>query len=165
MITHSGKLKVTTPTDREVVMTRDFDAPRLLVWKAWTTPALLKQWLFGPDGWTLAVCDMDLRPGGALRWVWRRPGGAEMGLRGVYREVTPPERIVHTELFDDDWTGGETLVTLVLTERAGRTTAAMTVLYASREARDGALKTGMEHGMGAGYDRLETLLASMGGER
>lgn len=163
MKTTSCKLEVTTPSDREVLMTRTFDAPRRLVWEAWTRPELLKKWLHGCDDWTLAVCEMDLRPGGAFRWVWRGPDGTEMGLRGVYREIVPPERLVHTEIFDEDWTGGETLVTLVLTERAGQTTVAMTVLYSSREARDGALKTGMQEGMEVGYQRLEKLLASMGG--
>ncbi len=87
-----------------------------------------------------------------------------MGLRGVYREIVPPERIVHTEIFDEDWTGGETLVTLLLTEHGGRTTTAMTVLYSSHEARDAALKTDMAQGMEVGYERLERLLASMGDE-
>ncbi len=159
---NTGNLKVTTPTDREIVMTRVFDAPRHMVFDAWTKPELLKRWLYGPPDWSLAVCDMDLRPGGALRWVWRGPDGTEMGLRGVYREIVPPERIVHTELFDEDWTGGETLVTLVLTEHDGKTTVTMTVLYSSREARDGALKTDMEHGVAAGYDRLAEMLASTG---
>ncbi len=158
---NTGNLKVTTPSDREIVMTRVFDAPRRLVFDAWTKPELLKRWLYGPDDWSLAVCDIDLRPGGALRWVWRGPDGTEMGLRGVYREIVPPERIIHTELFDEDWTGGETLVTLVLAEQEGKTTVTMTVLYSSRQARDGALKTGMEHGMAVGYDRLEQVLATM----
>jgi uncharacterized protein YndB with AHSA1/START domain len=158
---NTGSLKVTTPTDREIVMTRVFDAPRHLVFDAWTKPELLKRWLHGPPDWSLAVCDMDLRPGGAIRWVWRGPDGTEMGLRGVYREIVPPERITHTEIFDEDWTGGETLVTIVLTEKDGRTTVTMTVLYSSREARDGALKTDMEHGVAMCYDRLAKLLASM----
>ena len=161
MMPHTGQLRVSTPSDREILMTREFDAPRRLVWDAWTRPELLRKWLFGPDGWSLAVCDMDLRPGGAFRWVWRKDGGTEMGMRGEYREIVPPERIVHTELFDEDWTGGQTLVTLVLTERAGRTTAAMTILYSSRQARDGALKSGMERGMAMGYDRLDRILDAM----
>jgi len=106
---------------------------------------------------------MDLRPGGAFRWVWRGPDGTEMGLRGVYREIVKPERIVHTEIFDEDWTGGETLVTLVLTEHAGRTTTTMTVLYSSREARDGALRIGMTEGLEVGSARLDKLLPSIGG--
>src|SRR5688572_32262001 len=106
----ANKLNVSTPADREVLITRVFNAPRRLVYDAWTKPELLKRWLHGLDNWTLAVCDMDVRPGGAIRWVWRDPDGKEMGLRGVYREVVPPERLVHTELFDEDWTGGETLV-------------------------------------------------------
>ena len=110
--------------------------------------------------------EMDLRPGGALRWVWRdTKTGAEMGLRGEYREVTPPARFVHTELYDEDWTGGETVVTITFEERAGRTTVAVTVLYSSKEARDGALKTPMAEGMEMGYERLERLLASMSAPR
>ena len=157
---NTGNLRVATPTDREIAMTRVFDAPRHLVFEAWTKPELLKRWLYGPPDWSLAVCDMDLRPGGALRWVWCGPDGTEMGLSGVYREIVPPERIVHTELFDEDWTGGETLATIDFVEQDGKTTVTMTVLYSSREARDGALKSGMEHGMAAGYDRLAEMLAS-----
>jgi len=157
----ANKLSVSTPSDREVLITRVFNAPRRLVYDAWTKPALLKRWLHGLDNWTLAVCDMDVRPGGSIRWVWRDPDGKEMGLKGVYKDVIPPERLVHTELFDEDWTGGETLVTLILTEQAGRTTCAMTVLYSSLEARDAAIKTGMTDGMEMGYGRLDKLLAEM----
>lgn len=164
MNTQCGKLQVTTPSDREILITRDFDAPRRLVWEAWTKPELLQKWLHGWDGWRLEVRENDLRPGGAIRWVWRGPSGEEMGLKGEYREVVPHERLVHTEVFDEDWTGGETLVTLLLTERAGRTTTAMTILYSSREARDAALKTDMAQGMEVGYERLEKLLASIGGD-
>lgn len=164
MNTQCGKLQVTTPSDREIRITRSFDAPRRLVWEAWTKPELLKKWLHGWDGWRLDVRENDLRPGGAIHWVWHGPGGEEMGLRGEYREIVPPERLVHTEIFDEDWTGGETLVTLLLTEHGGRTTTTMTVLYASREARDAALKTDMAQGMEVGYERLEKLLATMGGE-
>jgi uncharacterized protein YndB with AHSA1/START domain len=154
-------LRVTTPTDREIVMTRVFDAPRALVFEALTRPALLRCWLLGPPGWTLPVCEIDLKVGGALRFVWRGPDGTEMGMNGVYREVAPPERLVHTELFDTDWTGGETLVTTVLREQAGGgTTLTSTVLYSSREARDAALRTGMEQGVAASYDWLAELLAS-----
>ena len=99
-----------------------------LVYDAWTKPELVKRWLYGPEKWTLAVCDMEVRPGGKIRWVWRDPDGKEMGLKGVYHEVVPPERLVHTELFDEDWTGGETLVTITFTEKDGKTTCAMTVL-------------------------------------
>ena len=141
-------------------MTRVFDAPRRLVFEAYTTPELLERWLLGPPGWSLPVCEIDLRVGGALRFVWRGPDGAEMGMGGVYREIVRPERLVHTELFDQDWTGGETLVTTVLDEAAGRTTLTSTVRYGSQEARDAALRTGMAHGVAASYDRLAGLLAS-----
>jgi uncharacterized protein YndB with AHSA1/START domain len=153
-------LRVTTPTDREIALTRVFDAPRDLVFEACTKPELLKRWLLGPPGWSLPVCEIDLKVGGALRFVWRGPDGTEMGMSGVYREIAPPERLVHTELFDADWTGGETLVTTVLREQAGRTTLTSTVRYSSREARDAARRTGMEQGVAASYDRLAEMLAS-----
>jgi uncharacterized protein YndB with AHSA1/START domain len=160
---HPGTLHVTTPSDREIVMTRVFDAPRSLVFDAYTKPELLRRWLLGPPGWTMVVCDIDLRVGGAYRFVWRGLDGTEMGMGGVHREIVPPERIVTTALFDEDWTGGETLNTLVLTEHDGKTTLTNTVLYSSREARDNALRTGMEQGMAAGYDRLAELLAQARG--
>ena len=158
---NTGTLKVTTPSDREIVMTRVFDAPRTLVFEAFTKPELLKRWLSGAPGWSMVVCEVDLKVGGAYRYVWRGPDGAEMGMGGVYREVVPPERIVCTQLFDQDWAGGEVLGTMVLTERDGKTTLTNTLLYSSREARDAVLKTPMEHGMAVGYDQLAELLASM----
>ena len=155
-----GNLKVTTPTEREIMMTRVFDAPRGLVFDAYTKPELLKRWLHGPDGWLLSVCEIDLRVGGKYRYVWRHVDGREMGMGGVYREIVPPERLVTTELFDEDWTDGETLGSIVLTEQSGKTTLTQTLLYSSKEARDGVLKSGMEHGVAASYDRLEGVLAS-----
>ncbi len=154
----SGALIVTAPSDREVAMSRVFDAPRELLVEAWTKPELLKRWLYGPEDWRLTVCEIDLRVGGALRFEWHHQNGKFMGMSGVYREIAPPDRLVWTEIFDDDWTGGETLVTMTFVERAGKTTATQTVLYASRAARDGALKTAMATGMDQGYDRLAELL-------
>ena len=156
-----GKMQVTTPSDREIVITREFTAPRVLVFDAYTKPELLKRWLLGPPGWTMPVCEVDLRVGGKYRYVWRSAEGAEMGMGGVHREVVPPEKIVCTQLFDQDWTGGETLGTLVLTEQGNKTLVTNTILYPSREARDGAHCSGMEEGMSAGYDRLEELLTSL----
>lgn len=158
-MTSHGKLKVTTPSDREIAMTRSFDAAPSMLFEAFTRPELMKRWLYGPDRWTLAVCDIDLRPGGDLRYEWHGPDGEVMGLSGEFREVVPPERLVHTELFDEDWTGGETLVTTTFTEdEPGRTTVTMTVRYASKEAREGALESPMAEGMEMGYARLERLL-------
>ncbi len=153
-------LTVTAEGEREIVMTRTFDAPRQLVFDAMTKPELLKRWLFGPDGWSVAVCESDLRVGGAFRYVWRHADGRDMGMGGVYRELAPPERVVRTELFDQDWTGGETLATMVLVEHEGRTTVTTTVRYPSREVRDNVLKSGMERGVAASYDRLEPILAA-----
>jgi uncharacterized protein YndB with AHSA1/START domain len=156
-------LQVSTPTDREVVMTRVFDAPRHLVWKAMTSPEFLKRWLFGPPGWTMTACEEDLRVGGAFHWAWSGPEGAAMSMRGVYREIVPPERVVRTELFEFGCAAqaGEQLATLVLTEDAGKTYLTLTVLYPSKEARDGAIASGMERGVSAGYDRLDEILAAM----
>lgn len=157
---NTGTLKVTTPTDREIAMTRVFDAPRRLVFDAWTKPELLKRWLGVFGGWSLEVCEIDPKMGGAYRFVWRGPDGSRMGMRGVYREVVPPERLVATESFDDPWYPGEALDTTVLVEQGGKTTLTTTVLYESREARDIALRSDMEHGVAASYDNLAELLAS-----
>ena len=157
----SQPLEISTPSDREVVITRSFDAPRELVFDCYTRPELVRRWLLGPPGWTMPVCDIDLRVGGRYRYVWRGPTGEEMGMGGVFREVARPERIASNELFDQDWTGGETLVTTEFSERAGRTISTTTVLYVSKEAREGMLATGMTDGMEAGYRRLDELLASM----
>ncbi|MFZ3332118.1 MAG: SRPBCC family protein [Candidatus Acidiferrales bacterium] len=155
----AATLKVTTPSDREISMTRVFDAPRHLVFEAWTKPELLKRWLYGPEDWRLADCKIDLRPGGPLRFEWRHHNGNHVGFRGVYREIAPPDRLVFTEVWDEDWTGGETLVTITFAEHAGKTTMMQTVLYSSRDARDAALKTGMEHGAAQSFDRLAEFLA------
>jgi uncharacterized protein YndB with AHSA1/START domain len=152
-------LKLTTSGDREIVMTRVFDAPRTLVWDCHTKPELVRRWLLGPPGWTMPVCEIDLRVGGRYRYVWRNEDGREMGMGGVHREIVAPERIVTTQLFDEDWTGGETVGTLVLTEEAGQTTLTNTVRYASKDVLEMVLKTGMEHGVAAGYDRLEEMLS------
>ena len=154
---NTGTLKVTTPTDREIVMTRVFDAPRRLVFDAFTKPELLKRW-FGPRGWSLVVCEVDLKVGGGFRFVLRGPDGKEMGMRGVYREIVPPERSVHMESFDDY--PGESQVTAVFVEQDGKTTLTATVLYPSKEVRDVVIKSGMEHGAAESYDKLAELLES-----
>lgn len=157
-----NKLKVTTPTDREIVITRDFDAPRPVVWDAMTKPELLRKWLFGPPGWEMTICEDDQRVGGRFRWVWRGPDGQEMSMSGVNREIVPPERGVRTEKFDFgcDAQSGEQLATLALAAKGDRTTMTITVLFPSKEARDGAIASGMEQGMAAGYDRLDEVLAA-----
>jgi uncharacterized protein YndB with AHSA1/START domain len=159
---NAGALKIIAPTDREIVMTRVFDAPRALVFEAFTKPELVKQWLLGPPGWSMPLCQIDLRVGGAYRYVWRHADGREMGMGGVYREIVPQERLVYTELFDEAWYPGESLITTTLAEKEGRTTLTTTMLYASREARDAVLKSGMERGVAASYDRLAELLALPG---
>ena len=158
-MTTPGNLKLTTRGDREIVMTRAFDAPRKLVFDAHTKPELVKQWLLGPDGWSMPVCEIDLKVGGKYRYVWRRDkDGTEMGMGGVYREIVAPERLVATEKFDQSWYPGEAVGTFVLVEQGGKTTLTQTMLYESREARDTVLKSGMEKGVVASYDRLAKLL-------
>ncbi|HZO56768.1 MAG TPA: SRPBCC family protein [Bryobacteraceae bacterium] len=154
---NTGTLKVTTPTDREVVLTRVFDAPRQLVYDAFSKPELLKRW-FGPRGWSLVVCEVDHRVGGSFRFVMRGPDGKDMGMRGVYREIVPPERSVHMESFDDY--PGESQVTAVFTEQDGKTTLTATVLYPSKEVRDAVIQMGMEDGAAESYDKLAELLAA-----
>jgi uncharacterized protein YndB with AHSA1/START domain len=160
-MTDTATLQITTPSEREIVMSRVFDAPRSLVFDAWTTPELLKRWLGVRGGWSMVDCEVDLRVGGAYRFVWRGPDGAEMGMGGVYREIVPPERLVATESFDDPWYPGEALDTTVLVEEGGKTTATTTVLYESEEIRDAVLESGMARGVAESYDVLAEYLASI----
>lgn len=159
-MTPTGSLTITAPTDREIRMARDFNAPRHLVWEAITQPALLKRWLTGPPGWSLDVCEIDLKVGGAYRYVWRHTSGKEMGMGGVYQGIAAPERLVQTEKFDESWYPGSALVTTVLIDKDGRTTLEQTLRYESKEARDGVLKSPMADGVNYSYDRLAELLAT-----
>lgn len=138
-----GVTALMTPSDREILITRVVAAPRRLVFEAWTRPEHLPHWMLGPGSWTMPVCEVDLRPGGAWHFVWRRSDGAEMGMRGVYQEIVPPERLVSTESWGRDWP--ETLNTLVLTEQDGKTTITLSVRYPSQPARDPALQTVRKH--------------------
>jgi len=154
-----GATAFTTPSEREVVMTRVFAAPRRLVFEAWTNSAHLPHWMLGPGGWTMPVCEIDLRPGGAWHFVWRRSDGTEMEMRGVYQQITPPERLVSTESWGGDWP--ETINTLILSEAAGKTTISLRILYPSKDARDAALQTGMKDGVSQSFDRLAEHLRTM----
>jgi uncharacterized protein YndB with AHSA1/START domain len=143
----------TTPSDREVVARRTFDAPRQLVWDAHTRPEHVRRWLLGPDGWSMPVCEIDLRPGGAWRYVWRRDDGTdEFFMHGTYREVDAPARLVNTEFFGE--MPEPAVLTTTFEEADGRTTLTVRVLYPSREVRDAALGTGMTSGWSRSYDRL-----------
>jgi len=157
---NATKLQITTPSDRELAMIRSFDAPRGLVWDAWTKPELLKQWLGVRGGWTFAVCEVDLKVGGKYRYVWRGPSGAEMGMGGVFREVAKPERLVATEKFDESWYEGDAMDTTTFVERGGKTTVTTTVRYASKAVRDAVLKSPMESGVAESYNKLDEVLAS-----
>jgi uncharacterized protein YndB with AHSA1/START domain len=152
-----GAITVTTPSEREILITRVFNAPRHLVYEAYSKPEHVARWLLGPEGWSMPVCEIDLQVGGAWRYVWRGPEGAEFEMHGVYREIVPSERLVCTEVFEEH----EALVTTTFTEQNGTTILRTTVLHASSEARDGHLQSGMEVGLEASYQRLEELLAGV----
>jgi uncharacterized protein YndB with AHSA1/START domain len=152
---NTGTLKVSLPSDSEIMLTRVFKAPRQLVYDAFSKPELLKRW-FGPRGWSLVVCEVDHRVGGGFRFVMRGPDGRDMGMRGTYKELNPPDRSVHMESFDDF--PGESQVTAVFTEQDGQTTLNATILYPSKEVRDAVVQTGMEHGAAESYDKLAELL-------
>jgi uncharacterized protein YndB with AHSA1/START domain len=159
---YPDSFKVSTPTDHEIQVTRDFNAPLQLVFDAFTKPELVRRWLLGPPGWTMPLCEIDLKVGGAYRYLWRHSDdGREMGMGGVFREIVSPERLVATEKFDESWYPGEALDTTVFVEEGDITKTTITVLYESKEARDTARRSGMESGMAAGYNRLEELLSSM----
>jgi uncharacterized protein YndB with AHSA1/START domain len=154
-------LTLTLKGDREVVITREFAAPRRLVFDAHTKPELIRKWLLGMPGWTLTVCEVDLRVGGRFRYVWDGPAGEHMGVGGIYREVAAPARIVSADLFDEDWTGGETINTLEFAEADGRTTLQLTILYGSPASREAALKTGMTEGLEMSYATMDAALAAL----
>jgi uncharacterized protein YndB with AHSA1/START domain len=155
--------QVTTPSDCEILIARDFNAPRALVFDAFTKPELVRRWLLGPEGWTMPVCEIDLRVGGAYRYVWRKEAkDIAMGMGGVFREIAAPERLVATEKFDDAWYPGDGAVnTTLFVEEGSITKTTITVRYESQEARDTARSSGMEQGMATGYNRLEELLSSI----
>jgi uncharacterized protein (TIGR03086 family) len=157
--TPADTLAVTTPSATEIVITRTFAAPRHLVFAALTEPDLLVRW-HGAQGWTLETCEVDLRVGGAWRFVSRGPGGAEMTMFGVYTEIERPDRLVHTESFEGS-DAGEAVVTTVLAEDGGRTTFTATVRYPSQAARDAVVETRMAEGVGESYRRLDEVLAGV----
>lgn len=157
MTSTSNATVVTLPSDVEVLLTRTVNAPRDLVFKAYTQPEHVRQWLLGPDGWSMTVCEIDLRVGGEWKYVWHNESdGREFGMHGVYREIEPPERVVNTEVFE----GAEAITTVTLTEVDGRTVITQLMRMPSKEARDGAVATGMADGVEASYRRLEEYLSA-----
>jgi uncharacterized protein YndB with AHSA1/START domain len=156
--------QVTLPNDRDVRVTRQFNAPRQLVWDAHTKPELVTKWMLGPSGWTMPVCEMDVREGGKYRWRWRSDeNGKEFGFFGAFTEVNAPAKIAHDEYYDPGDIGGAmptgdpAIVTLDLSEANGVTTLVCNIRFASKEARDGAVSTGMTDGMEQGYARLDDM--------
>ena len=158
------KAQVTQPSEREVRVTRSFKAPRALVYKAYTEPQLVKRWLLGPPGWSMPVCEMDVRVGGRYRWRWRNDqDGSEFGFAGTFREVQPTSKLVHTEVYDPGTVGGgypgnDAIVTVSFTEEGGVTTVTTLIDFGSKEARDAAVATGMTDGMEQSYQLLDRLL-------
>jgi uncharacterized protein YndB with AHSA1/START domain len=168
MTTTMERAQVTLPSDREVKVTRSFKAAMPLVYRAYTEPALLQRWLLGSPGWSMPVCEMDVRVGGQYRWRWRSDKNArEFGFTGTFREVTPPSRLVHTQIYDAGTTGdappeSEALVSVTFTEDGGMTTVTTLIDFGSKEARDGAMATGMTDGMERSYQLLDTLIIERG---
>jgi uncharacterized protein YndB with AHSA1/START domain len=162
-VANSSTFTVTTPSDREIRLTRLFDAPRALVFDAMTRPEHVKQW-WGclNEGYSVSVCEVDLRPGGQWRFVNRTPHG-DVAFYGVYREIAPPERLVFTEIFEQ-YPDTESLVTSVFTEENGKTRLTVTALYPSLDVRDAVIKSGMERGAAISYDRLEEVAARLEAE-
>jgi uncharacterized protein YndB with AHSA1/START domain len=158
---NSDSFQVTTPSDREIRMTRLFDAPRRLVFEAMSRPEHIKEW-WGRlgEGYSVPVCEVDLRPGGKWRFSNRTPKGDLATFYGVYREVAPPERVVFTEVFEP-FPDAESVVTAILTEENGQTRLTATVIYPSAEIRDMVLQTGMARGAAISYDRLEDVAAAL----
>jgi uncharacterized protein YndB with AHSA1/START domain len=159
------KAQVTLPSEREVKVARSFKAPRTLVYKAYTDPQLVQRWLLGPPDWSMPICEMDVRVGGAYRWRWRNDkDGSEFGFAGTFREVQPASKLVHTEGYDPGTVGygypGEpALVTVIFTEEGGVTTVTTLVDYGTKQARDAAVATGMTDGMEQSYQNLDQLLS------
>jgi uncharacterized protein YndB with AHSA1/START domain len=162
-VANSESFRMTTPSDREIRLTRLFDAPRALVFEAMHTPEHVKQW-WGclAEGYSVPVCEIDLRPGGAWRFVNRLPNGKEVAFHGVYREIAPPERVVNTEIFEE-YPDVESVVTTILAEEKGKTRLTVTAAYPSVEVRDMVLKSGMDRGAALSYDRLEEVATVLGG--
>ena len=148
-----------TPTDTTIVITRVAKAPRQAVFEAWTNPKYIREWMLGPPGWTMPVCELDLRVGGAWRYSWRREDGSEMTMTGGVKEVVPNERLVTTERWGPEWP--ETVNSLVLTEEGGTTKMTLTITYPSKEARDAATQTGMKEGLDASFERLDRVAAAL----
>ena len=157
--THSGTATVTLPTDEQILITREFDAPRRLVYKAWTTPELVRRWWSGQQG-TMTVCDIDLRVGGAWRYVMTATGGYEVAFHGEFREIVPEERLVSTEVFEA-MPDGEAVNTVTFTEVDGRTRVELLMQLDSKAARDAVIESGMETGMQEQMDLLEQVAASL----
>jgi uncharacterized protein YndB with AHSA1/START domain len=160
--TSSGRAVVTLPADEQILITREFDAPRHLVWQAWTTPELVKRWWTARRG-EATVLEIDLRVGGTWRYVMVTPDGFEVGFHGEYREIVPHERIVSTEAYEGipDPDEHASLNTLTLTETDGRTTLTLLVQHASKADRDAQIASGMESGLQDALDLLEEIAVSL----
>lgn len=162
---NKNTFKIEASGELEIAIMRVFDAPRNLIFDALTKPELVKSWLLGPPGWSMPVCEIDLKVDGTYHYEWLNDSdGERFGMSGTFREIGPNERLVHTERFEGAGMPGESLVTTVLTEKDGQTTLSVTVRYESREARDAMLASGMEQGAAASYDRLDEMVSSGGAE-
>ena len=166
MASKMEKAQVSLPSDSTVRVTRSFRGPRELVYRAFTEPALLQRWQLGPPGWTMPVCEMDVRVGGKFLWRWRSiENGKQFGFHGEFREVSPPSKLVHTEFYDPGDVGGDmgdgSLITLELTQAGAITTAVVDMDFHTKQARDAAVATGMTDGMEQSYAGLDAMLVEL----
>ena len=158
-MSNAKTLNLATPSDTDIVMTRVFDAPRGLVFDAYTRPAMLRGWLGGAE-WTIDVCEVDLRVGGGYRWTWHNPKGKQIGERGTYRELVPDVRIVAVSAFDEPWYPGNCVETIAFASEGDATVLTTTLRYDTRAARDIALGAGLTSGVTESYERLDAVLVT-----
>ena len=161
-MTLTKTLSVSTPSELEIAVEREFDAPVDLVFDCYTKPELVRRWLSGPDDWSLAVCEIDLRVGGKYRYVWAGPEEQRMGMDGLFHEIKSPEALVATEHFDDDFGMGKMLSSIAFLAEGDRTRMRQSILFESRAQRDAAVETGMTDGMGMSFSALDALLSELG---
>lgn len=153
-------VEVTLPSDVEIQISRDFDAPRELVYRCYTEPALIRKWMSGPPGWAFDICEVDLRVGGAYRYVWGHVDGSRMGMQGVFREIKPAQKLADRQWYEG-YESQQALSEVTFTPNGSHTRVVTLLTYPSIQSRDAALKTGMSEGMGMSFNALEDLLNTL----
>ncbi len=159
MIKKSETFKLIPRGEREIIISREFDISRDMVFEAYTNPEMLINWVLGPMGWTMLICETVLRVGGTYKFIWKNKEGNEIVMGGVYQEIKRPEKIINTEKFFDAWYPGESLITTLFEDIGGKTKYTCTILYETHQAREVVLNSKIELGMIESFERLEDLLS------